>query len=165
MVEGTEIKRLRKNAGMTQKDFANLINISQTQLSRWENNEMPVRAKSKDIQRTLEITCKAMERLALVRPEMFSKNEQGEERVIVAPVNFEGIISEGDVLILADKEPQKGSIVLVYEKINHTPERIGRIIEVEGKDKYLVLLPENLIIDLPVKKRYKVIEAVLHSLE
>lgn len=163
MVSGTEMKRIRKSAGLTQDELSNLIGPCQSYVSRWERGKLPISAQPEDVQRKIELVCKTLERFASVSPKNLPENDL----VIITPIHYGGIISEGDVLILSNKEPQKGSIVLVYEKINHTPERIGRIIELEDedKDKYRILLPDDLIINLPEKKLYKVIEAVLHNLE
>ncbi len=39
---GAEIKRVRKQLGMTQKDFARLINSSKPTVERWERSEEPI---------------------------------------------------------------------------------------------------------------------------
>ena len=39
---GTEIKKIRKQLGMTQKEFAGFINTSKPTIERWERSENPI---------------------------------------------------------------------------------------------------------------------------
>ena len=41
---GANIKRVRKGAGVTQKELAERLQVYQKDISRWENNELTPRA-------------------------------------------------------------------------------------------------------------------------
>ena len=48
LLAGPEIRFLRKMLRISQSDFADVLNVHQTQLSRWENNKRKVRARPTD---------------------------------------------------------------------------------------------------------------------
>ena len=55
-LEGEELRFLRKHIELTQEEFAKLLHVDKTTLSKWENNEDPIGIQSDLLARTMVIS-------------------------------------------------------------------------------------------------------------
>jgi transcriptional regulator with XRE-family HTH domain len=57
-LKGEELRFLRKNIGLGQEEFSELLHVDKTTLSKWENNEDPIGIQSDLWARTVVISHK-----------------------------------------------------------------------------------------------------------
>lgn len=64
-ISGQEIKRLRKSLGLTQKEFAQFVNVSVKTVERWEIQKTPIRGEIVTLCRLLREDCGCVERFQI----------------------------------------------------------------------------------------------------
>jgi len=83
-LQGEELRFLRKHIGVGQEEFAKLLHVDRTTLSKWENNEDPIGVQSDLWARTVVISRnKYLEKRATDHIRAFAKIADQQKRVRV----------------------------------------------------------------------------------
>src|SRR5208282_223614 len=83
-LQGEELRFLRKHVDLTQEEFAKLLHVDKTTLSKWENNEDPIGIQSDLWARTVVMSRdKRLEKRAADHIRAFEKMANKQKRVRV----------------------------------------------------------------------------------
>ena len=83
-LQGEELRFLRKHVGLTQEEFAKLLHVDKTTLSKWENNEDPIGVQSDLWARTVVMSRdKRLEKRAADHIRAFERMADKQKRVRV----------------------------------------------------------------------------------
>jgi len=83
-LQGEELRFLRKHIDMSQEEFAKLLHVDKTTLSKWENNEDPIGVQSDLLARAVVIARdKRLEKRAADHIRAFEKIADKQKRVRV----------------------------------------------------------------------------------
>jgi YgiT-type zinc finger domain-containing protein len=83
-LRGEELRFLRKHIDLSQQEFARLLRVSKTTLSKWENNEDPIGVQSDLLARAIVISRdKRLEKRAAEHIRAFEKIADQQKRVRV----------------------------------------------------------------------------------
>jgi transcriptional regulator with XRE-family HTH domain len=83
-LQGEELRFLRKHVDLGQEEFAKLLRVDKTTLSKWENNEDPIGVQSDLLARAMVISRdKRLEKRASAHIRAFEKIADRKKRVRV----------------------------------------------------------------------------------
>ena len=83
-LQGEELRFLRKHIDLSQEEFAKLLHVDKTTLSKWENNEDPIGVQSDLLARAIVISRdKRLEKRAADHIRAFAKIADKQKRVRV----------------------------------------------------------------------------------
>jgi transcriptional regulator with XRE-family HTH domain len=155
---GSDFQNLRKTAGLTQRQLADLIGVHPQTVGAWERTEGEI--VSDDMKR-LSILSYAFYLLSITKKADLTKKD----RYIIAPSSYYGMVDEGDILILSDDPAEDIDILVLYNKEGQA-ENLGRYFLSNKTRRPLgVNTSDGYLLPLPDRSRYRVVEAVIHRLQ
>lgn len=148
---GYELAELRKAAGLSQAELAQMIQTHQKTVAYWEakrDEEIATRGQRGEALGLIATTLRQMRALRELDP-------TNADEMVPAPADFGDIIRQGDMLLIADRPAGAGDIVVTFD-LEGRAERLGRVHKTERGD--LALLDQRgTICDLPDPTDYRVI--------
>lgn len=146
---GEKLALLRKAAGLSQANLAELLGVHTKSVAYWEGKRTD-EIRPREGAEALEMVAETMETIAVLR----GMDYADPDRSMPAPYTMEPI-QRGDLLLLDDREAVAGDLLVCFT-VDGKTERLGKVYPTEGGG--LVQMDQaGIVCEIPERAAYRVV--------